>query len=256
MSRTAEYRDALRSLARPWDGFLLDESRLPGPRANLELVHAVAEEVDLDQALALLDHPPEEAPVGSREEFLPVCGVVGLGRWIAGGRTELMPRLRAAASDPRWRVREGVAMALQRIGDADFPRLLDAARSWAAGGRLEQRAAVAGLCEPRLLGEAERATAVLDLLDTVTRSVRGAPDRKDEAFRVLRKALGYAWSVAIAANPAEGKRRFDAWLRDTDPDVRWVVRENLRKKRLARVDADWVAARLAGLGGRRDQGPS
>ena len=159
-----------------------------------------------------------------------------------------MPRLRAAASDPRWRLREGVAMALQRIGDADFPWLLDQLRTWSAGSRLEQRAAIAGLCEPRLLDDEGRVGAVLDILDSVTGSIRGADDRKCEEFRVLRKALGYCWSVAIAAGPALGRRRLEPWIPDPDPDVRWVVRENLRKKRLVRVDAAWVEASLGRIG--------
>lgn len=247
--KVEEYRDQLRSRPRPWDAFLLEESRLPGPRANLELVHAAAEEGDRDQFLAMLEHSPEQAPTGSREEFLPVCGAVGLGRCIAEGARDLMPRLRAAASDPRWRVREGVAMALQRIGDIDFPWLMDQLQSWRARNRLEQRAVIAGLCEPRLLTHEARVRGVLDILDAVTGSIRAADDRRAEEFRVLRKALGYCWSVAIAADPAEGRRRFEAWITDHDPDVRWVVRENLRKKRLARVDAAWVKEGLTRTGG-------
>lgn len=253
MSRVTEYREQLRSMAEPWEPFLLEESRLPGPRANLELVHAVAEEGGLEQFLALLEHGPEAAPTGAREEFLPVCGAVGLGRCIAEGRRDLMPLLRTVASDPRWRVREGVAMALQRIGDTDLPWLLDQLRSWAAGTRLEQRAAVAGLCEPRLLSDEARVGSVLDLLDSVTASIRGTPDRKSEELRVLRQALGYCWSVAIVASPAAGRRRFDGWIADPDPDVRWVVRENLRKKRLARMDADWVARSLERIATRSAQ---
>ena len=43
MSKTEYYRTTLRSLA-DWDNFLLKESRLRGPRANLELVSVVADE--------------------------------------------------------------------------------------------------------------------------------------------------------------------------------------------------------------------
>lgn len=248
MSRVDEYRERLRSQPRPWDAFLLAESRLPGPRANLELVHAVAEEGELEEVLALLEHSPEAAPGGSREEFLPVCGAVGLGRHIAEGARDLMPRLRAAASDPRWRVREGVAMALQRIGDVDFHWLMDQLQAWSAGNRLEQRAVIAGLCEPRLLADEIRVRGVLGILDSVTGSIRAAEDRKAEEFRVLRKALGYCWSVAIAADPEDGRRGFELWIPDPDPDIRWVVRENLRKRRLARVDAAWVKESLARIG--------
>ena len=42
-------------------------------------------------------------------------------------------------------------MALQRWGDADMAGLLAAMTDWAAGNPLEQRAAAAALCEPRLL---------------------------------------------------------------------------------------------------------
>ena len=45
---------------------------------------------------------------------------------------ELAERLRGYAADSRWRVREAVAMALQRQGDADLPRLLTLVRDWAA----------------------------------------------------------------------------------------------------------------------------
>ena len=59
--------------------------------------------------------------------------------------------------------------------------------------------------------------------------------------RVLRQALGYGWSVAIVGSPATGKAAFERWIDDDDPDVRWIVRENLKKARLRSVDAVWVA---------------
>jgi hypothetical protein len=66
------------------------------------------------------------------------------------------------ATDPRWRVREGVAMALQRLGDVDQLRLRRLTLSWAGeADPLVQRAAVAGMCEPRLLrGDGNRAHAL------------------------------------------------------------------------------------------------
>lgn len=39
------------------------------------------------------------------------------------------------------------------------------------------------------------------------------------------------------------------WFGVVDPDVRWAMKENLKKKRLVRVDADWVAMWLAALAG-------
>jgi hypothetical protein len=183
---------------------------------------------------------PDPAPDNTPEGFLPVCGVVGLGRLLAEGRVDLVPEVRASAEDPRWRVREAVAMALQRWGRADMRGLLAEMRRWAGGTRLEQRAAVAGLCEPDLLGQPREVGSVFVILDRVTRSVAGATDRREEPFRVLRKALGYGWSVAVAALPEEGLDRLERWIVSDDTDVRWIMRENLKKRRLTAVAGDRI----------------
>ena len=54
-------------------------------------------------------------------------------------------------------------------------------------------------------------------------------------MRVLRQSLGYCWSVAVAADPGSGLPAFAALAEDTDPDVRWVVRSNRTKARLAKL---------------------
>lgn len=189
------------------------------------------------------------APENTPGAFLAACGVAGLGRLLARGDDAVLPTVQAAAEDPRWRVREAAAMALQRLGDERPARMFEIAEDWAGGGRLEQRAAVAAVCEPRLLREAEYAHRALAVLDRITASVVGASDRRSEPFRVLRQALGYGWSVAVVAAPDAGKHAFERWAGSGDPDVRWIVRENLKKSRLARMDAAWVDAcrvRIAG----------
>jgi hypothetical protein len=238
MAKVEEYRQALRALPE-WEPFLLEHSGLPGPRGNLELAAAVADladEATLQRWAAL---GPDEAPFGSADEFLPVCGVVGLGRLLAQGDRSLLEELRRHASDPRWRIREAVAIALQRFGDSDFPALLEEMQAWASGTPLERRAAVAALCEPRLISRPESAREVLALLERVTAELPSL-DRQDEGFKTLRQALGYTWSVAIVALPDEGKPRFENLLASEDTDIRWLVRENLRKKRLERMDPRWV----------------
>ena len=39
----------------------------------------------------------------------------------------------------------------------------------------------------------------------------------------------------------------EQWLIQTDKDVRWIMRENLKKARLARMDSVWVSDWLARL---------
>jgi hypothetical protein len=232
-------RQQLRALSN-WDSFLMKESGLPGPRANLELVQAVADEGLLDLFQRYLTFTPDRASTNSPQVFLVVCGVVGLGRLLAEGDRDQLPVLRDCANDPRWRVREAVAMGLQRWGDADMPALLKAMSVWAKGTLLERRAAAAALCEPRLLKDPKHARRVLKLLDTITTSIIREKDRKSEDFKTLRQALGYCWSVAVVALPSEGKPALEKWLVNSDPDVAWIMRENLKKKRLTRMDAKWV----------------
>jgi hypothetical protein len=248
MGKIEEYRQHLRSL-KDWEPYLLEHSGLPGPRGNLELAQAAADVGSRDQFEAFLAYIAEIAPTNDPHEFLAFCGVVGLGRLVAEGDRSRLPEIRRHASDPRWRLREGVAMALQRWGRADMAALLEEMKIWSRGIFLEQRAAAAALCEPDLLGEADDVRRVLDVLDAITASMAEAQDRKSEGFKALRKGMAYCWSVAAAALPAEGKTAMQRWFGSDDPDVRWVMKENLKKKRLERMDAEWVAEAVRQLGG-------
>jgi hypothetical protein len=200
----------------------------------------VADEGTEAQFKHFLTFDAERAPANTPGEFLAVCGAVGLGRLLAHGDFSVLETLRKCASDSRWRVREGVAMALQRLGDTDMSRLLSEMEPWCQGNFLEMRAAAASLCEPRLLKQKECAKQTLVLLDRITESISSANDRNAEEFRALKKGMGYCWSVAVAANPAAGMPLMEHWFSTTDKDIRWIMRENLKKKRLERINAEWV----------------
>jgi hypothetical protein len=239
VSRVDDYRAVLRTLD-DWDSYLLAESGLPGPRANLALADAAADEGDAARFERWLTFTPEQAPTNTPGEFLPVCGVIGLGRLLAEGDCSVLGTLRAAANDPRWRVREGVAIALQRWGDVDMEALITEMVEWSNGTLLEKRAAAAALCEPRLLRDAAQVERVLDILDTITQAILAEPDRKSGAFVALRKGLAYCWSVAVAASPEAGKPLLEKWAATDDKDIRGIVKENLKKDRLKRMDTIWV----------------
>jgi hypothetical protein len=233
------YRVILQTLD-DWDSYLMQESRLPGPRGNLELAQAVADEGDLDRFSHFLTFNPTLAPTNTPGEFLAFCGVLGLGKLIAQGQLDLLPELRSYASDPRWRTREAVAMALQRVGQADMPRLLQEMETWSAGSWLEKRAVAAGLCEPALLTDPRHNLRILQILDSITAAITQAEDRSSQDFKVLRQGLGYCWSVVVAAEPGAGKPLMEKWMLSSDRDVRWIMKENLKKNRLIRLDAGWV----------------
>jgi hypothetical protein len=125
MSKIEAYKESLRSV-KNLDEYLLEESGLPGPRGNIELAQAIADVGDEKLFRRLIGFTAEKAPVNSPYEFLAFCGTVGMGRSLAEGHREALEILRAQASDPRWRVREGVAMGLQRYGMADMSGLFRA----------------------------------------------------------------------------------------------------------------------------------
>jgi hypothetical protein len=239
MSKKDDYRDKLRTIEN-WDSYLLKESGLPGPRGNIELAQVVADEGNLTLFQRYVGYTAVTAPTNSPYEFLAFCGVVGLGRLLAEGHTDLLPALRGHASDPRWRIREAVAMALQRLGDVDMDQLISAMQEWSIGTPLEQRAAAAALCEPRLLRQPDHAGAVLQILDEITATIERVTDRRSDDFRALRKGLGYCWSVVAVALPAEGKTLMEKWLVSADKDIQWIMQTNLKKARLARLDSEWV----------------
>ena len=246
MTGVDEYKEAL-ARATDREAYLLAHSGLPGPRGNLELARAAAEVGSKAELRRWARLGPERAPTGTAEEFLAFCGVLGLGETLVEGDGRVLDALRRHASDPRWRVREAVAMALQRWGEVDFEALAAAMLEWGRGSLLERRAAAAALCEPTLLTGLERVGEVLAVLAEATAAITeaGAEERRSEAFKALRKGLGYCWSVAVAAAPEVGRPAFEELVERAaagdDRDLAWLARENLRKRRLERLDPAWVA---------------
>ena len=86
-----------------WDAFRLAGAHLPGPRGNLELARAAADEGDATQFARWLAVGPGEGPTNTPGEFLAFCGALGYGRLLAEGDGAALTQVRQAANDPRWR---------------------------------------------------------------------------------------------------------------------------------------------------------
>lgn len=243
MAKLDDYRNRLKELD-DWVPFLLRESGLPGPRGNLELAHAAAQEGNKAQFEHFLTYHAEE---NTPQVFVVFCGVMGLGK-LSATQPELFNRLREYASDPRWRIREAVATGLQLTGDQDMDLLVREMKKWIKGSWYEKRAAAAALAEPRLLKQSKHARQVLQILDRITTSMEKEVQSRDESFKVLRQGMAYCWSVAIAALPEDGKPMMERWLDSDDKDIRWMMKENLKKNRLVKMDAAWVQKCMKKLG--------
>jgi hypothetical protein len=252
---------ALTGNQRPLEFYLRDNSRLPGPRANLELAHDVsyllasAVSRNPESVRSLLDYftngDHRVVSGNTPSEFIMLCGIIASGACASvqpDWREETMCLLDQYACSSYWRVREGVAIAYQHLLTAEpretITHLVDIA---ASGNYLQQRGAIAAIAEPHLLYTSAMIAAALKLQRIVLERLRTAPaeDRKSENFRTLRRTLGYTLSVVTAADPEEGfalMRECAAW---NDADVAWILRENLKKKRLAKFAKDTeVVARL------------
>jgi hypothetical protein len=236
--------------------YLASNSSLPGPRGNLELAFAFAEVVaDFSArdsakmwvlASGLIGLSADEAPVNDPKEILPFCGAVAVGA-IGSAREEFFrkafPLLKRLANDSRWRTREGVAMGLQRLIAGKGQSALKELDGWIGKNEwLVMRAVAAGVAEPALLRDEQIASGALALHEKIFSQILAAVDRKTDEFKTLRQALGYSLSVVICAIPKEGFEYMRQIAGSRDPDVLWVIRENLKKNRLIQNFPAEVAA--------------
>jgi hypothetical protein len=210
---------------------LTAHSNLPGPRGNLELADAFSATASRE---AILEFSEVD------DEYLRFCGTQGLGRLLAEapGDARLLATLEARAADPLWRVREAAARALQILGRAEPAAMHAVVAEWVGHpDAYVRRAAVAAICEPGLLKDAEGFRAGLGTCEAATASLvaLSPADRKAPGPRNLRQGLGYGWSVVVAANPAEGMPAFDRLRAIADEDIAWIVAANLAKNRLKRL---------------------
>jgi hypothetical protein len=241
---------ALTGNPRPLEFYLCNQSRLPGPRANLELADDFANLLSAASArhpeevhslITYFAHGGRQVVIGNTpSEFVMLCGVIALGACAAvepDWRAETMNLLRRYARSPYWRIREGVAIAYRSLLVSDVQgthtHLMYLATQ---GDYLQQRAAIATVAEASVLYSAEMVDTAVQLQRVVLeRLCTASPtDSKDEAFRILRRTLGYTLSVVTAADPEKGfalMRECAGWK---NVDIIWILRENLKKKRLAK----------------------
>lgn len=245
---------ALLGNQRPLEFYLREHSRLPGPRANLELANdvghllAASASKSSDSVRALINRfaNGDRKMVASNtpDEFIMLCGIIAFGTCAAAHpawREDTFDLLKHYAGSSYWRVREGVAIAYQRLLVADTQGTISHLILLATTGNyLQQRAAVAASAEPSLMYTPELLAAAMKLQRIVLERIHTAPlaDRKSEDFRTLRRTLGYTLSVVTAVAPEEGFALMRECAMWNDADVIWILRENLKKKRLAKFPED------------------
>ncbi|MDX1813672.1 MAG: hypothetical protein R3319_02680 [Candidatus Bathyarchaeia archaeon] len=264
MSKKKSYKEHLTYLineylktgmAENFTKYLTSNSNLPGPRGNLELADVFADVVR-DYAgkehkklwslcLQLTQFPLIEAPVNNPKEFLVFCGARGVGALGKSQRffQKAVSRLKELASDPRWRTREGVAMAIQNMIQKQPQKTLKEIEKWIESDNwLVMRAVAAGVAEPALLKDEQTAKSAFELHKQIFSKIAAASERKSSEFKTLRQGLGYSLSVIVRAVPREGFEYMRQLAEQQDSDILWIVKENLKKSRLVKNFPEEVAS--------------
>lgn len=228
--------------------YLKENSRLPGPRANLELLYQFIEnatDTEIDNCMSIAD----SVTLNSPSEFVLFCGVAASIKRTAMLHGTVDIDLSKYSNHESWRVRESVCIGFQWAKPYLSPdEMMKNLSKLINGSALDKRTYFATLCDPILLNDYIEPSEVLsDLLDITVDSFNNN-DKIDSELTVLRKALGYCWSVAICADETLGKQTFEKLLVYTDSKhVLWIVRENLKKNRLIKLDATWVERLLTSM---------
>jgi len=241
---------ALKGEARLLENYLIKNSNLPGPRMNLALAAALADTIgkfvmqpmlNVERLETMLDGwAADDADTDQPRVILPCAAMLAYGQ-VAASRPEWwsdeIAKLHRAAADSRWRVREMVSTALQRMLAADWSRTIAALSDWLKSDNpLIVRAAAAGVAEPPLLIDIQRGADALKVQATAVDWFAALPQsrRDEDDIRKLRKTLGFSVSVAVTAVPDAGFELLLKMAHSDNEDLRRIVRENLKKSRLQR----------------------
>jgi hypothetical protein len=257
MSQTVQIKRYLASgdMGKLWR-WLESESRLPGPRANLEVLGHFITCCQESRGTALivvlrewLATPMIDAPVNSAAEFPVACAAAGLASIYTRDSRTIEPLLIDAAHSERWRTREALLIGLQQLGLRDPDALLSVLEKWSSqSDPFLERAILGTLADPPLLAHSSmrrlayiQTELTLDRLQSLPAALR-----KTTGNQILEKTLSFAISVFVAADPETGFRHLERWLAHADRATRRIINTNLGKARLANHHPTEVS-RLRGI---------
>lgn len=218
---------------------LLLNSKLPGPRSNLELLYEFIQHANRDEVLKCLNI--NYVTTNSPEEFVLSCGVGASIYLDTADHVEIGMDLKYYANHESWRVREAVCIGFQKSKEHLKPdEMLAYLAPLKAGTELEIRTYIATLGEPILLKNYIDPNGLLQFLYDTTITYFDHQNKLNESQKVLKKALGYCWSVVLCGENAD-RSIFEKLIAYKDnKHIKWIIVENLKKNRLEKLDSDWV----------------
>jgi hypothetical protein len=218
-------------------------SRLPGPRANDALADAFvdacrARGAPVDSVLfAMARLSADEAPGATPLEFLPTCGVLGLGGRATADeavRARGIDEFHAHADDLRFRVREAVVASLARVGGAAGDALVGAVVPW-MDGYFHAAAVIRALSLDPWLSALHDVGPVVARLDEAFALARDAPRAaaRYPGHKALVEALQKAPAVVALRFGVPVFDMMVRWSAVRDPALRATLGATVENKKLA-----------------------
>lgn len=234
---------------------ILENSYLPGRMANLKMISSIADVFEETYSISELWYERLEdwlhlnVDGNSPETELALTALDSLG-----GIYEKVPHnkkvlieenLLQSLNDQRWRIREVVTESYKRIGNASYTSLIRLFKPLLTEDAtpLEIRGILATVAHPELLISKEQLIFSQEVMENAFNYYFNFDAFKftKEDKAILKKGLSFAPSVIISKNPQIGFSFFEKLLENNDTkDIKTIVKENLKKKRLENSYPDEV----------------
>lgn len=177
-------------------------------------------------------------------DFVGAAGVVACGVAYGKGNPSWATSIRSATIHGSLRVRDAAVLALVQCGRVSTKKLLELVASWDDTSLIEDRCISMGISDLELMSDESFVAEVLNILDRVLENLERERNTKSEDFKNLKKTLAFTLANPVAALPESGKASFEAWMRTSSPDVRWILIESLKRNRLIQMDREWVEQQI------------
>jgi protein required for attachment to host cells len=214
--------------------FLIKNSNLPGPRVNIELGFLLSEMYKDENELAKwLNIDESQAGTNDPMSYLPFCALICYGRIYTEKKdSKIINKIKKAANDPRWRVREACAFAFQIIGEHNFDVLKKIFSEWLLeANNLEKRCILVSLAHPKMLNTT-RANYCLQVCDIILQHL----DKSSPNFPVLNKALEFTISVFVSKDVDTGSVFLEKWIKEKNKLINGIMKKNLSKNRIRKLN--------------------
>lgn len=227
--------------------YMLENSSLPSPRANLELAKEFAiffDECQNKDFYSILEKwiniNEDFLENDSKEVFLIFASLQAYWHIMAclnkDEQKKYLEIFEEKMNSNLWRVREACVIWLQDFWEKDTLSLLEYLNYlYNRANKKQKRAIFAILAHYPILKNKEATKLSLDLTDKILKEILDYDKQtlKEEDTRILLKTMEYVISVFIVFAPENWFKIIEKYLQTWNPITTKIIKKNLLKKRLS-----------------------